>query len=473
MTIRQPRLLDETLQEIARLSPVKLSLDLRLFPLSTAEMVLTHDTPEIKLRDHMELFDENGSVGIFRVKEISTTVGRTRKVVLEHSLCTLRDDVIPAQGFMCSVPEALTRLLACQSIPRWTLGEVEAPSDLTIIFATKYANLLSAVEALLGMLPEGYALDFDQHASPWQLHLRRLSDTDACEGRLSRNLQSVRHDLDGSRLCTRVYPFGAEVETERISLIPLGGSDHVQSDAADDLGVISRTFENDLIFDAPTLNEVARMYLDRHAEPETTITVSAVDLSAATGEDIDAFRLGRICRLCLPDMRMILRERIIAISKPDVYGAPGQLLLTLSNRLKQQSESEEIDEMVRQVTAGKLLGGTVTEVVHTNRAYGSLNSAVVHYFDIEDWAAVLDVRITFKADFGASVRDVYLDSSHLEDEVWHGGSFSAMPYLSRDALGQIAQGQHWVAFQPFGSTSTDSVGVSSTVTMTVIQKTTT
>lgn len=469
MTIRQPRLLDENLQEVVRLSPVKVSLSLRLFPLSTAEMVLPHDAPEIRLRDHVELFDESGSIGIFRVKEISANIGRTRKVSLEHSLCTLRDGVIPAQGFMCSVPEALAQLLACQPTPLWTVGEVEAPADLTIIFATEYANLLSALEALLGMLPEGYALDFDQRATPWKLHLRRLSEEDACEGRLSRNLHSVRHDLDGSRLCTRVYPFGAEVETGRINLIPHSGSDHVQSAAADTLGVISRTFENDLIFDVPTLNEVAHLYLDRHAEPETSITVSAQDLSAATGEDIDAFRLGRMCRLCLPDMGMTLRERIIAISKPDVYGAPGQVLLTLSNRLKQQSEDEEIDEMVRQVTAGKLLGGTVTEVVRTNRAYGSSTSPVVHYFNIEDWAALLDVRITFQADAGASIRDVQIDASHPENEVWRSGSFSAMPYLRRDELGQIAQEQHWVAFHP---SVTASVGVSSTVTMTVIEKTT-
>lgn len=473
MTIRQPRLLDENLHEAARLSPVKLTLNLRLFPLSTAEMVLPDDAPEIKLRDQVELYDENGTAGVFRVKEITTTVGLTRKVVLEHSLCALRDAVMPAQGFMGSVRETLERLLACQDRPLWTVGDVETPDDLTIIFATEYTNLLSALEALLGMLPEGYALDFDQLTTPWQLHLRHLSDEADCEGRLSRNLMSIRQHLDGSRLCTRVYPFGVEVETGRISLVPLSGSDHVQSAAADTLGVISRTFENDLIFDVPTLNEVAQLYLTRHAEPETTITVSAVDLSAATGENIDAFRLGRLCRLCLPDMGLTLQERIIAIDKPDVYAAPGQVLLTLSNRLKQQSEADEIDEMVRQVTAGKLLGGVVIEVEDTNRAHGSFNSPVVHAFDIEDWAALLDVRVTFRGDIGVSIRDVRIDSMHPEDEVWKGGSFSAMPYLRRDELGQIAKGQHWVAFHP--STGSDGVlsGVSSTVTMTVIEKTVT
>lgn len=472
MTIRQPRLLGSDLQEVARLSPVKLSIVRRLSPLSTAEMVLAFDAPETPPRTLVELFDENGSAGVFRVKEIIETIRRTRKVVLEHALCTLRDSVIPAQGFMDSVRGSLEKLLACQVKPLWALGDVETPEDLTIIFATEYANLLDALESLLGMLPEGYALDFDQSVTPWLIHLRKLADTPFCEGRLSRNLQSIRVATDGSRLCTRVYPFGAEVETGRISLVPLTGSDHAQSAAVEEMGVISRTFENDLIFDVPTLNDVAQMYLNRHAVPETTITVSAADLFSVTDEAIDHFRPGQLCRLCLPDMDITLSERIIAIDQPDVYGAPGQVLLTLSNRLKHQSESEELDEMVRQVTAGKLLGGVVTEVTSKNRAHGTGTSSVVHYFDVEDWAAILDVRVTFQANTGGTIRNVRVDAMSPEDEVWKSGSFSAMPYLKRDELGQIAQGEHWIAFHPYGSSSSDTVGVNSTVTLTVIEKTT-
>ena len=470
MTIRQPVLLDDTLQEAARLSPVKLSLHEQLVPLSTADMILPPEALEIPLRSLIRLYDEHGSVGIYRVREIRNTVNRTRTLALEHSLCTLRDSVIPAQGFMGSVRECLQRLLDCQSVPLWTLGDTETPDDLTLIFATGYANLLDALQNLLSMLPEGYMLDFDQSTAPWLLHLRRLPEEAFCEGRLSRNLHSVRIDTDASRLCTRVYPFGVEVEESRISLVPLTGSDYL--DAANASNVISRTFENDLIFDVPTLQEVAQRYLNRHALPETTVTVSAADLSAATCEELDHFRPGRMCRLCLPGLGQPLSERIIVMDRPDVYGAPGQVLLTLSNRLKPQSDAAEIDELVHLTTAGKLLGGTVTKAVDSNRAHGTYHAPVVHYFDIADWAAVLDVRIAFKADSGAVVRDVRLDGASPQDDVWKGGSFSAMPYLRRDELGQIARGEHWVSFLPYGSSAEDSVGVSSTVTLTVIEKTT-
>jgi hypothetical protein len=256
--IRLPRLLDASQQEKARLQPAKLSLHLRLTGLSTAEMLLPPDAPDIALRDLIELYDEPGSVGIFRVTAMETDEQGLRKVQLTHGLCTLADSIIPAQGFMHSVPEALDALLACQTVPLWIAGDVETPADLTVIFATEYASLLDALNALLGMLPEGYTLDFDQTLTPWRLHIRRMTDVPFCEGRLSRNVSSVRHQVDGSRLCTRVYPFGAEVETGRVTLMPLTGSDHIESPAAQEKGVISRTIQNDLIFDVPTLQRCLR-----------------------------------------------------------------------------------------------------------------------------------------------------------------------------------------------------------------------
>lgn len=473
MSIRLPRLLDGSLQEKTRLTPLSLAVHLRLDPLSTAEMVLPAEGDWVSPLDFVELYDENGSLGVYRVKAVEKMIGQTRMVKLEHGFCTLQDGVIPAQGFMDTVRGTIARLLACQPVQRWTVGDIEAPEDLTIIFATEYVNLLEALETLLGMLPEGYALDFDQTVTPWKLHLRRLADLPFCEGRLSRNMTSVRYVQDGSRLCSRVYPFGAEVEEGRISLVPMEGVPYRESSLTEIMGVISRTFTTDLVFDVPSLREVADEYLSRHSIPEITMTVDGVDLSAVTGEEVDAFRLGRACQLAMPENDLLLTERVIAIDKPDVYGAPGQVTLTLCSRLKRQTDKAEIDEIVRQVTAGKLIGGKVTEVKDTNRAHGSVTSPIVHYFDIEDWAAVLDVRISFDPDSGVSMQNVRVDSAHPPDEEWRGGSFSAMPYLRRDELGLIAQGEHWVAFSPSNGTYGQNCGVNSTVTMTVIEKTTT
>ncbi len=141
---------------------------------------------------------------------------------------------------------------------------------------------------------------------------------------------------------------------------------------------------------------------------------------------------------------------------------------SLSNSLKRQSEAAEIDELVRRANVEKLLGGTVVEVKLPNRAYGAFNSPVVHYFDIEDWAAVLDVRVSFRVDTGATIRDIRVDAIHPDDEVWKSGSFSALPYLKRDELGQIARGQHKLVISPYGSDASEKCGVNSEIILTVI-----
>lgn len=468
--IRRPRLMNASLQEKARLAPVKLALHQRLSGLSTAEMILPPQETDVHVRDLIELYDENGSIGVYRVTKVTADAAFQRTVRLEHALGVLQDSVMPAQGFMCSVSEALTRLLDCQTIPLWTTGAVETPEDLTVIFATECVSLLDAVTALLGMLPEGYALDFDFTLTPWQLHIRAL-DASFCEGRLSRNLLSVRHQVDGSRLCTRVYPFGAEIETGRISLVPMTGSDHMDSPVQTE--VISRTIQSDLIFDAPTLSDVARMYLDRHSEPDVTTVVSALDLYAATGEPLDRFQLGKSFRLCLPETGLTVSHRIVAIDKPDVIGDPGHAVVTLSNRLKQQSEADEVAELVRLVTAGKLLGGSVITLEERNYAHGSYTAPVVHNFTIEDWPALLDARVSFFVPASAVIRDVRVDGNAPADDVWKPGTFSLMPYLRRDELGSIARGQHQISFLPYGASAADSVGVTSVVTFTVIENTTT
>jgi hypothetical protein len=268
-----------------------------------------------------------------------------------------------------------------------------------------------------------------------------------------------------------VYPFGAEIETGRISLVPMTGSDHMDAAAQED--VISRTIQSDLIFDVPTLSEVAQLYLNRHGEPDVTTVVSALDLFDATKEPLDRFQLGKLFRLCLPEMGLTVTHRIVAIDKPDVFGDPGHAVVTLSNRLKQQSDADEVAELVRLTTAGKLLGGSVITVEERNYAHGSYTAPVVHYFTIGDWPALLDARVNFSVPAGATIRDVRVDGNAPEDDVWKPGAFSLMPYLKRDELGSIARGEHQISFLPYGASSSASVGVTSVVTMTVIENTTT
>ena len=456
-----PRLLDAQFRERARLHPIRVSLDLRLTPLSTAEMLLAPDDADISARDLVELFDQQGSAGFFRVSEVETEPGFRRTVRLEHSLCTLSDGIVNTLSFTGTVRDCLSALLAHQPVSLWTLGDCDVSDELTVLFTCGCEDLLTAVLRLLSLLPDSYALAFEQSAAQWVLHLRALSDADTCEGRLSRNLSSVAIRMDATTLCTRLYPFGAGQGTERVSLLPLTGTEYLESDAVSLWGVVGKTFTSSAIYDAVTLQDVAARYLERHREPTVSVAAQAVDLSAATGEDADSFRLGQMCRLTLPEHAAVLHERIIAVEEPDVYGAPGLVKLTLCNRIRDLSD--EIGALLRESTADKLLGGRVSEVVDDNRATGTVASPIVHYFTMSDWAALLDVRFSFTPDDGVSVTDVRIDDTYVPDTVWASGSFSGLAYLSRDALGLPSVGTHRFILYP------DSGDVGSRVVMKVIE----
>lgn len=460
--LRMPRLLDAQMQERHRLKPSKLTLDMRLKPLSTAEMVLADSEPDVAVRDLIELYDENGSVGIFRVTEIDTLPGLTRRVYLEHGLATLADGVAPATSFTGSARAALETLLAFQAERRWTLGDVEVPEDTTVLFTCGCTNLLTALMDLVDMLPDGLMLDYEQAGPVWTLHLRQMSDADACEGRLSRNLAGVTVMTDASGLCTRVYPFGAGQGTERISLTPLLGVDYLESEAVNTWGRICRTFTAGSIFDVPTLRDVAQKYLERHGQPAVSVVARALDLSAMTGESADSFRLGRMCRLAMPDNGVVMHERVVALHKPDVIGRPQEVTVTLCSRL--HDTSDEIADMIREVTASRVIGGRVSDVTTSSRAQGTSTSPIEHYFRVEDWAAVLSCTVSFDPDSGVRVVGVSVDGNTVSDLVHSDGCFDALPYLRRNDLGVITQGRHTLSIFP------DSGAVNSTVTMKVIEK---
>lgn len=450
------------MKERARLSPIRLTLDMQLSPLSTAEMTLPAEDAQIHVRDMIELFDEQGSVGVFRVSETETEPGLTRTVYLEHGLATLSDGVVPATSFTGTARAALDMLLGHQPEIHWQLGDVDVPEDATVLFTCGCTNLLTALLQLMELLPDGLMPAFDQQGVPWTLHLRQMSTEPVCEGRLGQGLENVRITTDASGLCTRVYPFGAGQGTDRISLAPLTGTDWLESEAVTRWGRICRTFTANSIFDVPTLRAVAEKYLERHSQPTVSITADGADLAAVTGQSAGSFHLGDVCRLALPDQGILLEERIVALRRPDVISKPGRVTVTLCSRM--HDASDEIADMLREVTASRVLGGRVTDVTTSSRAQGTSASRIEHYFRVEDWAAVLACQVSFDADEGVRVVGVSVDNNAVSDLVYADGRFDALPYLRRDELGVITPGRHTLAIYP------DSGAVNSTVTLRVIEK---
>lgn len=338
--MRYPQLLDSSLNELARLQPSRLSVTENLTPLSTAELTLPMGEATPVVRQFVELYDQNGSMGIYRVAAARTDYGQMQTVSLEHGICTLEDCTAPEEAELSgSMGAILATILSWQHDVWWQLGDVDVPEDA--VFALSAGNQI-ALQALIdaAALCYGYALVFDQTTSPWTLHLKALPAEVTSECRLARNVSSVGIAWDESELCTRVTS----------SLLPGG---YMDGPTLGEWGVISRPLDVAEDATAEAAAKLAAEYLDAHKDPRISVEIDALELGALTGEPYDSFTLGGLCRVALKDWGVTAIERIVSAYRPDVYGAPEEVQLTLST-------------MVRSTQAS--LAGLRSSMVRSNRS---------------------------------------------------------------------------------------------------------
>ena len=337
MAVRLPRLLDSSMKELARLNPVSLSLDENLSPLSTAEMVLPEGECAAETGQFVELYTSHGSAGIFRVQQAEQDYGGRVTLALEHGLTTLGDGIMPGESeHSGTTRQLLADILACQPQTMWQLGTVAVPDSRTLTWKCDHSNLLESLCSLMDELT-GYRLTFDQSVFPWVLNVEALTDDDGCECRLSRNLSSLRVEEDRSELCTRLYVSGL--------------SSPMDADTIGTYGVVTRYMDADTDIGTEELTKQGRAYLEAHKEPAISVTMDAVDWYEATGEPFDRFTLGKVCRVCLPDYGRTIRQRVIALSWPDVYGQPDQVTVKLASE-----STTAVDVM-----AGLIIDTTITK----------------------------------------------------------------------------------------------------------------
>jgi len=315
-----PRLLDRSFHEISRPEPASLALEMNLKGLSTATMTLP-GTPAIETGDFLELFTQQGSAGIFRVEQIEQDYPTATRLSLKHSLVTLADSrcVLAQPGAPQSAPALFREILAQQTL--WQCGAVEAPETL-LVTPEGGGSLLEAMDALMEALPD-YHLAFDHSTTPWTLHMRNLTDACATECRLTRNLSSLRLETDRSRLCTQLF-------------LP-GIAEPLVADTADRWGIVSGQLSASSQLSEEELRALGQQYLERHKNPQVTITMEAIDLCRLTDATLDAFHLGGLCRVCLPGGEAPLLQRLVCLSWPDVYGTPEVIHVSLSTAAKSAS----------------------------------------------------------------------------------------------------------------------------------------
>ena len=367
-----PRLLDNALNPIGPLTPLRYSLVDTLTPLSTASIVLPGDAPEVAVRSFVELWDEHGSAGVFRVTNIRSDVGGVRTLTLQHGLCTLSDHMHPGESTDTGPCRTLlAKILSNQT--RWVLGTVDVPDDQDMTWACSNTNDLQGLLAIMKELP-GYYLDFDMTAAPWVLHVRAKSTEVECEARFDRNLTGVQIEYDTADMCTLAYADGLDAP--------------IRADTIDHWDEIARHVSVDENLGAEFITRTVERYLEQTKTPRVTITLTALSLSRLTGEPFDRFHKGMLCRCILDGATHI--QRIESIERPDPIGEPMHVVLTLA--------STQCDLSVT-------VAGLVVDTRHVNQLYQHLEKELRIEAETIDMLAAEIALLATKAEVdGVSTR---------------------------------------------------------------------
>ena len=314
--MNDPMVLDSNLQAVRAIYPEKISVNENLAPLSDATIDGARELCQASVGDLVRVDTGDGSPAVYRVQEAEETEPGRVTLYMQHALCTLGDAILPGKSTkQGSASELLAELLGAQTEVWWALGTVEVPEDRVLKWECDYTNVLQGLCDLLDEL-SGYALGFDMTSKPFTLSVLALSDEDGCECRLNRNIQSLTVTEDRSELCTRLYP--------------TNGGAPIDADTIGEYGVISRSLSVEKGLTAEEIQAEAQRMFEAHKHPAVTVTIDAHDLSAITGEAMDALVPGRVCRVCLPDRGRTIRQRIISRAYADLLGEPGRVTLTLA-----------------------------------------------------------------------------------------------------------------------------------------------
>lgn len=434
MSVRLPRLLDAQLREVCRFHPVTLSINERLVPPHDASMTLPPGEGA-PFHAWVELYTIDGSAGFYRVSGASESYVITGDIDLEHSSAILGDAIIPGEGtYSGTCAEVLAAMLENQTTlingqKPWVLGT--CAKSASIEYAYDCNNILSAMAEVVGDEKDGYALEFDDtHGFPWLVNVVSVETTASCEGRLSRNLESVSVSISDDEFCTRIY------------CKSLPEPHYIDSSTVGVWGIITKTITAGEGVTAESLKSYIARYLEDHKNPRISIEINGVDLATATGESLDSFRIGRLFRLALPDYGVKMEERILVRSITDVYGDPRGVRLTLASNIR--DTAEDLVRLDNTVTGGssknstkKYIGGgtskgtglsqtSILEMLKKTDSFTSATEAWVKEAGVKIEANHADLYATKKAITGNWAGDVETINALITASSDNGGLVSML-----------------------------------------------
>lgn len=313
-----PRLLDASGATERRITPVTVSIDFSITPLSYATMALPINE-SLPARAYVELFTVLGSAGIFRVSSPQDSFGQdTAAAQLEHAVVEVGDYLVRAKyDEMMSASTAMTTVFSHYRGTKWQLGDIFALGSDPIALQADHNKVLEAMLSILDQKPD-CMMDFDFTTTPWTINIVPKGVTVTAEGRLSRNVNAAEVTYDDTELCTVAY---YEVDGEWYTL---------EADTKDQYGVVERDAKVSSSYTAEEALYAATQYLEAHKHPRVSIEITGEELSEVTGEELDSFGIGELFRLVLVDYNQLPVEKTITgLRFPNVYESPTDIMVFL------------------------------------------------------------------------------------------------------------------------------------------------
>ena len=312
---------------------------------STTSITLGPDAPEIGFDEW--ILDDRWPEGnyVWRVKSLGDqTNTETRTTELEHVIKILDDiklfgEVTTADLAGQSGASTVTAKKAVQYILNkcsdWTLGTFEY-DDVSNPYEFNGDSLYDALETITETL-EDAVWTYSLGSYPFKLNIVHRSDAVACEMRAGRNLSTLKRQVNRSGMYTRIYPIGKNdlhIDGNYLSKNEnlYGRIDQIETDQSKSTKANLRAW--------------AQARLNRHCEPTMTITISGLELSSDTGEDLDRLKLNRVCQCPLPNSSTVIDEKIVKLQWRDRLKEPENVTVNLCN------SSADVATIIKQQSRG-------------------------------------------------------------------------------------------------------------------------
>ena len=287
---------------------------------------------------------------VYRVRRIANDYDtNTPTIELEHVISTLKDRILFGEitpemmggaGGKCTAKQAAQYILSRSD--DWRLGSFGY--DVSNPYKFDGQSLFDALVTVTKSLKDAW-WSYDLSSYPFTVSINPRSESVGTEMRAGRNLDSLRRTQDMSNTYTRFYPIGKDD-------LHISGNFIDRNTGA--YGVIEHVEVNSALETEEELRRWANEKLDVHAQPLDTIELEGIELADATGESLDRIRLGRICRVPLPEYGTVIEEQVRRIRYADKVHQPEVAQVTLAN--EQEDIAQILAEAIKE-GAGPRGGG--------------------------------------------------------------------------------------------------------------------